>query len=99
MTDEEALRLHDRAARGESLTGEETVQLETWYAAQDAAEARELASASTAPVDLTQRIHASLEQIAEATRHIQQTVADNDSLRREIATLRLELAQQATRSR
>ncbi len=94
MTDERALHLHDRAVRGESLTDEEKALLEGWYATQDAAETRELASADTEPVDLTERIHASLEQIAEATRQIRQTMADNDSLRREIASLRLELGQQ-----
>ena len=73
MTDEEALRLHDRAALGESLTEEERAELDTWYAAQDAAEARDLAAARSEPVDLTQRIQAVLEQIAETTRHMQQT--------------------------
>ena len=73
MTDEEALRLHDRAALGESLTEEERAELDTWYAAQDAAEARDLAAARSEPVDLTQRIQAALEQIAETTRHMQQT--------------------------
>ena len=87
MTDEEALHLHDRAALGEPLTDEESARLEAWYAAQDAAEARELAAASTDSRDLTQRIQASLEQIAETTRQIQQTLTDNDSLRREIASL------------
>ncbi len=98
MTDEEALHLHDRASRGEPLTGQESAQLDAWYAAQDAAEALELASAGSAPVDLTERIHASLEQIAEATRQIRQTLTENDSLRREIAGLRLKLTQQAPRS-
>ena len=45
MTDEEALPLHDRAALGESFTEEERAQLDTWYAAQDAAEARDFAAA------------------------------------------------------
>ncbi len=98
MTDEEALRLHDRAALGESLTDEERAQLEAWYAAQDAAEARDLAAARSEPVDLTQRIQAALEQIAETTRHIQQTLTNNDALRREIEGLRRELPQQTARS-
>ncbi len=98
MTDEAALHLHDRAAQSKSLSDEERGQLETWYAAQDAAEARDLASAITEPVDLTRRIQASLEQVAEAARKIQETVAENDSLRREIANLRLERAQQTSQS-
>jgi len=46
MKDEAALRLHDRAALGEPLTDEERAQLTSWYAAQDAAEAREAVSES-----------------------------------------------------
>lgn len=98
MSDDEALRLHDRAARGELLTDEETAQLEAWYAAQDAAEARELSSIHAEPVDLTNRIRAALELVASTARQIQQTMADNDSLRREIASLRQSLSQQAKRS-
>ena len=74
MTDEQALRLHDRAALGDSLTEEERAQLDTWYAARDAAEARDLAAAGPEPIELTQRIQAALEQIAETTRHMQQTL-------------------------
>ncbi len=98
MTNEAALRLHDRAARGEPLTDQESAHLDAWYAAQDAAEARELASTAAQPGDLSQRIQASLEQVAETARRIQETVAENDSLRREIAGLRLTLAQQTTQS-
>ncbi len=98
MTNEEALRLHDRAACGESLTDEETSRLETWYAAQDASEALDLAPAHADPVDLTERIRTALEQVAGTARQIQQTMAENDSLRREIASLRLSLSQQSSRS-
>lgn len=51
MTDEEALRLHDRAALGEPLTDEERARLQSWYAAEDAAEARELGAAGTDPAE------------------------------------------------
>ena len=98
MKDEEALHLHDRSARGVPLTDQESVQLQAWYAAQDAAEARDLASAPSWSGDLTDRIRESLERVAEATRQIQQTMSDNEALRREIASLRLELAQQTARS-
>ncbi len=98
MSDEEALRLHDRMACGMPLTEEESVQLEAWYATQDAAEARGLASTGSMKGDLTGRIQESLERVAEATRHIQKTMTDNDVLRGEIASLRLELARQAARS-
>ncbi len=98
MNDEEALQLHDRFARGESLTVDESARLEAWYATQDAAEARDLGSAGTETVDLSARIHASLQQVAETTRQIRRTLTENDSLRREIANLRQELAQQAPSS-
>ncbi len=98
MTDEEALRLHDRAALGEPHTNEEGSQLEAWYAAQDAAESQELASNVGESADLNRRIQASLEQVAETARQIQKTIRDNDSLRREIAGLRTELAQQSASS-
>ena len=91
MKDEEALCLHDRAARGDRLTGEESIRLDAWYAAQDAAESVELASVGTQASDFTERIQASLEQVAETTRQIQKTMAENASLRREISALRLEL--------
>ncbi|MCP3956645.1 MAG: hypothetical protein GY719_02210 [bacterium] len=98
MTDEKALRLHDRFVLGETLTDEESVRLEAWYASQDAVEASEPASAGTETVDLKSRLRSSLEQVAEAARQIQRTMTENDSLRREIAGLRLELSQQAPRS-
>ena len=95
MKDEAALYLHDRASLGEPLTDEERTQLASWYAAQDAAEARE---ASPANADLVAQIQAALGQVDEVTRQIRETMAQNDSLRREIASLRLELAQQDARS-
>ncbi len=95
MTDEEALNLHDRAARGEALTDEQTSQLEAWYAAQDASEAVELEAGRVEPVDLTEKTRLALEQVAGTAHRIQQTMADNDSLRREITGLRLKLTQQA----
>ncbi len=98
MNEEEALQLHDRFARGEVLTAEENARLEAWYAAQDAAEVQILGSAATETAPLGARIHASLQQVAETARHIQRTLTENDSLRREIASLRRELAQQTART-
>jgi hypothetical protein len=98
MLDEEALHLHDRSARGERLTDGERRQLEAWYTAQDAAESAELASNAAKSEELTRRIQASLAQVAETARQIQQTMKDNDSLRREIAGLRVEFAQQSVSS-
>ncbi len=98
MTNEEALHLHDRAARGEILTGEQTTRLEAWYAVQDAAESRELASSARESFDLPGRIQASLEQVAETARQIQRTMKDNESLRGEIAGLRVKLDQHSASS-
>lgn len=97
MKDEEALRLHDRASRGEDLTAEESLQLEAWYSAQDAAEARELGSENN-PFSFFSRIQETLDGVAETARRIQQTMKENDSLRREIDRLRTELSQQSASS-
>ncbi len=95
MKESEALQLHDRAACGDALTAEENARLEAWYAVQDDAESRELATGAQESRDLQGRIQASLEQITQTARQIQQTLKENDSLRREIAGLRLEIAQQS----
>ena len=94
MADEVERRLHDRATRGEDLSPEEQECLDAWYQAQDQAEAEQLGvDVEPTPESLEARIDATLRQISEATERIRNVAAENKGLRREIAALRLELAQ------
>ena len=97
MADDLGQKLHDRATRGEKLTPEEESQLEAWYAAHDAAESRELAKLAVDDQDasLETQIRATLTQIVRVTQQIQDNLAENATLRKEIASLRLQLAEQS----
>ncbi len=94
MSDEDERRLHDRATRGGELSREEQERLDAWYESQDQAEAELLGvDLEPAPETLETRIDSTLRQIIEATERIRRVTAENKGLRREIAALRLELAQ------
>lgn len=97
MTDDLGQKLHDRATRGEKLTPEEESQLEAWYATHDAAESRESAKLAVDDQDapLEAQIRATLAQIVRVTQQIQENLAENATLRKEIASLRLQLAEQS----
>lgn len=90
-------QLHDRHTRGEALSEEEQAQLQKWYAAQDRAEMDELNLTPTADTiaALQVQIDSALTQLAVITRRIQETAAENETLRREVADLHRQLAQQA----
>lgn len=95
MISDDAVRaLHDRATRGEALSGEEQAQLEQWYAANDNAEQGILSSvaASTANSDLQVQVTTVLERCITLARHIQELSHYNDDLRRDIAQLRQQVA-------
>jgi cell division protein FtsB len=94
VSDDLGQRLHDRATRGRTLTAEERGQLEAWYAQQDTAEndALHLLEADTDIPTLEAQVQAALEQLAVLTSRIQQVTAENNSLRREISSLRQQLA-------
>jgi septal ring factor EnvC (AmiA/AmiB activator) len=96
VSDELGKQLHDRATRGEALSPEEQAQLKDWYATQDRAEADQLGFTATAEtVDLLQaQIDSAVAQLATITRRIQEIATENKALRREIAALGRQLAQQ-----
>ena len=96
IADELGKQLHDRAARGESLTAADQAQLDEWYALQDSAEHRTLGltAAEKTLAMLRAQVDAALAQLTTATKRIQDVSAENENLRRDIASLRRQLAQQ-----
>ena len=98
VSDELGKQLHDQATRGGALSTEEQAQLEEWYATQDRAEADELDQTVTAKTvtALRAQIDSALAQIATITKRIQEITEANEALRREIAALRSQLAQQVS---
>ncbi len=96
MTDDIGKDLHDRATRGESLSPDERRRLEAWYAAHDAAEARDLAAEDAQHKSLEAQIKATLSQITRVTQQLQDGIAENAALRKEIASLRLRLSEEST---
>lgn len=94
ITDNKGKQLHDKASRGESLTAEEYAQLEEWYAVQDQAEivALGLNEREKVQANLQAQIEDALAQLVKISSRIQQTASENESLRRENAALRQQLA-------
>jgi len=92
--DDLAQQLHDKTTRGESLSAEELAQLENWYALQDSAESDVLGLTAAEKTAATLRAHidAAIAQLITITKRIQETAAENEALRREIAALRRQLA-------
>lgn len=85
--------LHDRATRGETLTGAERTALQAWYDTQDAAESTLLQVASSTPPDaLRADVDAVLLRLQETTQHLQHISAENAILKSENATLMRRLA-------
>ncbi len=95
VSDELAKQLHERAARGESLAAEEQAQLDEWYALQDSAEGRTLGLTTTEKTLATLRaqVDAALAQLLAVTKRIQEVAAENENLRRDIASLHRQLTQ------
>src|SRR5262249_56616430 len=99
MTNEEvALKLHDRATRGEKLTALEQATLDDWYAERDRAElaafaARPLASSVEG---LRAQVQEALTQLQAAVQRLQRQQAVNAALRAEIEALQRRLAQTRT---
>lgn len=98
IDDEQGRELHDRFTRGEPLTGEEQASLQTWYDAQDQAEASQLGVAISHPdlAGLRVRVDAALAQLQEVTSQIRQLSEGNEALRRETTALRRQLAQESS---
>lgn len=101
VTNELGQQLHDRATRGDALSEEEQRQLNEWYEIQDRAEMEMLSRSWAQRTDesvesLRSQIDAALTQIIKITKRIQEISAENQALRREIATLQSQLAQRTT---
>jgi peptidoglycan hydrolase CwlO-like protein len=97
-TDELMKQLHDKATRGVVLSPAEQTQLATWYVQQDQEEDALLAhTVPTAPiVALQTQVDSAVAQLLATTRRIQDLVAYNDSLRRDIAALQQQLTQSSS---
>src|SRR5438270_12131458 len=97
-TDNPEQQLHDRASRGESLSADERMRLEAWYARLDQEEGALLNRAGP-PATLTalqRQIETAVAQLATVTQRVQALTAENTTVRREIASLQLLLAQRST---
>jgi hypothetical protein len=84
-----AKQLHAKASRSITLSADEQVLLDVWYAEQDKAEGEmlELTHPPQTIVLIQTEIDQTLNQIRETTQYIQELVVQNDSLRNQIATL------------
>ncbi len=92
-TDEVLWSLHLRKSLGESLTSEEESRLAAWYAEQDQAEAAvlEIAHEASELDAIKRQVDTILGRIATSSQSIQSLAAENETLRRENTTLRLQL--------
>jgi len=91
-------KLHDRATRGETLTPEEQMLLQTWYAHHDQ---QEMAQLDAAPVpsrlaDLQSGVQQASAQVVVQAQRIEALTAENAQLRLEIASLQRLLSAQRT---
>jgi hypothetical protein len=93
-----ALKLHDRATRGESLTALEQATLDAWYAERDHAELAALAARPPAASveELRVQVNDALAALQAAVQRLQRQVAVNDALRAEIEALQKRLLQSRT---
>jgi len=90
VSDDLVKQLHDRVTRGGTLSAEEQRQLENWYANQDTAESKALglATGEKTLATLQAQVDAALAQLMTVAKRIQEIASENETLRREIATLR-----------
>jgi hypothetical protein len=98
ITDDSAKELHDRATRGIQLSDTERAELEAWYARQDAEESAALAGAqpSQSLELLKVQVGEVMSQLLVTSQRIQAQAAENESLRREVAELKRQLAESLT---
>jgi hypothetical protein len=80
------------------LSPAEQTQLAAWYAQQDQEEEALLARVAPSPplVVLQTQVDSAVAQLLATTQRIQDLVAHNDSLRRDIATLQQQLTQSSS---
>lgn len=88
-----AEQLHDKATRGLLLSTEEQTLLDAWYAEHDRQEARAIDAvrASQRLTTLHTHVEAALAQLLTTTQHIQELIAQNQTLRQEITILQRQL--------
>jgi hypothetical protein len=93
MTQPDGQALHDRLTQGQQLTTEEQVHLDAWYQAQDQAESHLLDQqlVSTDVSILRTQLAIALKQLVLVSQHINDVIAVNDDLRRDIARLQGQL--------
>jgi septal ring factor EnvC (AmiA/AmiB activator) len=96
MSTEIYYQLHDRYTRGETLSEEEQLLLFTWYAKQDESEAQQITTKSVT-VSTNSQLQEQIQEAATQLQHISQQIGEttvaNESIRREIAVLKDQLAQ------
>lgn len=98
VSDEMARQLHDRVTRGDLLSADEEAQLGRWYALQDKAEDALLSSAhdDAQLTSLRAQVQEALAQLRASAERIEEAAHQNETLRRETAVLRRQLARQLT---
>ena len=75
--------LHDRATRGELLSGEDQVRLNDWYKQRDVEELAQLNGDAASLTDrqlIQEQINATIVRIQSVTAQIQSTLDENESL-------------------
>ena len=84
-----ALALHDKATRGMTLSAEEQIERDQWYAGQDQTERVILKAGTSSSVvhELQTQVTAALERCVTLAQRIQDLSHDNDVLRRDVAQL------------
>jgi hypothetical protein len=91
IDDELGAKLHDRATTGGQLSAEEQEQLRRWYDAKDREEAEMLRANRKSLLtdgEINERIREALTVIQTLLKKIEETEAENESLKQEIAELR-----------
>jgi chromosome segregation ATPase len=93
ISDESVKLLHDKATRGQKLSVKEQKLLENWYAIQDAAESEMLSLPANDKTiaALRRQLEAAQAQLVATMQRIQEITAENDALRRDIASLQRQL--------
>jgi hypothetical protein len=93
ISDKIGIQLHDKATKGEPLTDKEKAQLVAWYAQQDSTESYPVQTADNAVGALRLQIESALSQLMKITQRIQQVAAENEAIRLENQSIKLQLAQ------
>lgn len=94
IADELGQELHDKATRGASLTAQEQTQLDEWYRQQDQGESQRLGQSNgeSNANALRNEVAEALAQMQAVTAEIQQLSTTNETLRREVKSLRERVA-------